>query len=195
MIFRAGIDPEIAMIAAYAASLTLIALGVEIYGRLTHRGVRRSRTAGFRFEPQARAWKCSQGGYLWLREIDEKRRLKIYQADAGRCNYCRRKPDCTDSDEGRVLEESAESWTESRMAVFHRVFSLLLLLLAALFLGAGWARQPADGLESWLLAGLAAVVVAAAAPLAADLARGDGSAQGERPPQAAAPPIPAPRRR
>jgi hypothetical protein len=58
------------------------------------------------------------------------------------CNACARKNDCTDSDHGREIIHSFESWVETQAGKFYRVLSLTLLLLAALIVIAEIFRYP-----------------------------------------------------
>src|SRR4030095_6308659 len=58
------------------------------------------------------------------------------------CNACARKNDCTDSEHGREIIHSSESWIETQAGKFHRVLSLTLLFLAALILIAEMLRHP-----------------------------------------------------
>jgi hypothetical protein len=44
------------------------------------------------------------------------------------------KTNCTDSDDGRLIERPFDSWLQSEIRRFHRGLSLTLVLLAALIL-------------------------------------------------------------
>jgi hypothetical protein len=70
------------------------------------------------------------------------REVVRYRAPAHTCNACARKSDCTDSDHGREIIHSFESWIETEAGKFYRVLSLTLLFLAALILIAEMFRYP-----------------------------------------------------
>ena len=70
------------------------------------------------------------------------REVVRYRAPAHTCNACARKNDCTDSEHGREIIHSSESWIETQAGKFHRVLSLTLLFLAALILIAEMFRHP-----------------------------------------------------
>jgi hypothetical protein len=65
---------------------------------------------------------------------DHQRRVTTYRAPASACNSCSLKLNCTDSDEGRLLERRLDTWLESELRQFHRAISLVLLLLATVIL-------------------------------------------------------------
>jgi hypothetical protein len=134
--------------AAYAAFLLLAAVGLDRLARHTHHRSQRVRTAGFRFHPQLEAWECPEGEYLWPVLHDRKRRLVRYRAKAHVCNSCEAKPLCTDSDDGREVVRHLESWPQSEAGRFHRVISVVLVVLAAVIATTTLAvtREPAEAL-------------------------------------------------
>jgi len=67
-------------------------------------------------------------------KTDHERRITYYRAPATACNSCSLKFNCTDSDEGRLLETRSGTWIESELRRFHRGISLALLVLATLIL-------------------------------------------------------------
>ena len=165
MSFAEGVHPEAALALGYAFFLVLVALGIEIVARFSHRHVRESKTVGFRFDSEVHAWQCPRGNFLWLYEINEQSQLARYRAEARHCNHCDIKHTCTDSDEGRELTYSFEDWAESEMGRFHRGFCLMLIVLAgfmlAVALGRHWhgrIEPPTLGL-TLLLAALASLRV------------------------------------
>jgi hypothetical protein len=158
MSFAGGVHPEAALALGYALFLLLSALGIEVVARFSHHRLRNSKTAGFRFDSEARAWQCPQGKFLWLYQLDQQSRLVRYRAEARHCNRCGIKHTCTDSDEGRELTHSFEDWAESEMARFHRGFSLMLIVLAGFVLAVTLTRHWHGGVEPAAL-GLTALLV------------------------------------
>ncbi|HUY14480.1 MAG TPA: hypothetical protein VMX16_12790 [Terriglobia bacterium] len=57
------------------------------------------------------------------------------------CNNCRIKTDCTDSDDGRSIEQELDSWLQSQIGWFHRGDSRTLMLLAGVILIAEALRR------------------------------------------------------
>jgi len=74
------------------------------------------------------------GHHLHPHYRDPVREIVRYRAPAHTCNACARKNDCTDSEHGREIIHSSESWIETQAGKFHRVLSLTLLFLATLIL-------------------------------------------------------------
>jgi hypothetical protein len=159
--FAEGAHPEAALALGYALFLMFVALGIEIVARFSHRHVRQSKTAGFRFDSQARAWRCPTGNLLWLFKIDQQSRLVRYRAEARHCNRCDIKHTCTDSDEGRELTHSFEGWAESEMGRFHRGFCLMLIVLAGFVLAVALGRHWHGGIEPAALGATLLLVVLA----------------------------------
>jgi hypothetical protein len=87
-------------------------------------------------------WECPCGHHLHPHYRDPVREVVRYRAPAHTCNACARKNDCTDSEHGREIIHSSESWIETQAGKFHRVLSLTLLFLAALILIAEMFRHP-----------------------------------------------------
>ena len=125
----------------YALFLVLVAIGLEWMARFSHRQLHRSKTVGFRFHVHVNAWECSEGNFLWLREIDQDRRLARYKANGHVCNNCGIKHQCTDSDDGRELVHSLNAWVQTELGQFQRAISLTLVLLAAVILIAESVRH------------------------------------------------------
>src|SRR5215216_5023654 len=134
-------SPEAVIAAGYAAVLLACSLTLEWLSAHTHRRSLRYRTAGFEYSPQHDAWLCPEGEHLWPHEFDHERRLVRYRAKAHICNGCPAKPRCTDSDEGREIVRPLDPWPHSEAGRFHRVISLMLVVLAALIAGVALARN------------------------------------------------------
>lgn len=141
MSFLEAIHPESVLALGYAFFLLFVALGIEVVARFSHHRVRHSKTVGFRFDSDMRAWQCPQGNFLWLYEVDQQSQLIRYRAEARHCNRCDIKHSCTDSDDGRELTHSFEGWAESEMGRFHRGFCLMLIVLAGFILAVALMRH------------------------------------------------------
>jgi hypothetical protein len=125
---------EVALAAGYAGFLIMAAAGLEWFGRHSHRRSGSFRTAGFKYHRHLDVWECPCGHHLHPHYRDPVREVVRYRAPARTCNACARKPDCTNSDQGREILHPLESWVETQAGRFHRVLSLTLLLLATLVL-------------------------------------------------------------
>lgn len=133
---------EVALAAGYAGFLMVVAAGLEWFGRHSHRRSGQFRTAGFKYHGHLDVWECPCGHHLHPHYRDPVREVVRYRAPAHTCNACARKNDCTDSEHGREIIHSSESWIETQAGKFHRVLSLTLLFLAALILIAEIFRHP-----------------------------------------------------
>ena len=144
-----GVHSEIILAAVYALFLAGIAATLEFLARHAHRRSEQYRNAGFAYKHHIDVWECPTGQHLTRTETDLERRVARYRAPAHICNACHCKANCTDSDEGRVLESRPDSWLESELRRFHRGISLSLLLLAVLILAAEMIRY--RGFRDWLV--------------------------------------------
>jgi hypothetical protein len=116
----------------YTLLLALIAGGLEWMGRHSHRRADQYHTKGFHFRKDQAHWECPMGARLHLTEVDHELRVIQYRAPACTCNGCSMKPDCTDSDNGRVISVPMDPWLTSAIGRFHRGISLSILVLAGL---------------------------------------------------------------
>lgn len=158
---------ETLLATGYALLLLVIAAGLEMMGRHSHRRAGEYHHRGFRFHRHADHWECPHGARLERAEIDNELRVIRYRAPAHTCNGCPIKAQCTDSDSGRELSVSLDSWLSTAIGRFHRAISLALLILAALIMAVELVRH-GRGPERWVLsAGLATLCL-----LALNLARG-----------------------
>jgi hypothetical protein len=133
---------EVALAAGYAGFLIVVASGLEWFGRHSHRRSGQFRTAGFKYHGHLDVWECPRGYHLHPHYRDPVREIVRYRAPAHTCNACARKNDCTDSQHGREIIHSFESWIETHTGKFYRVLSLTLLFLAVLILIAELFRYP-----------------------------------------------------
>jgi hypothetical protein len=149
-----GIHIEVLLAAGYAVFLVGVAFLLEILARHSHKRSEHYRNSGFVYRQKMDLWECPAGRQLTRTEVDYERRIVRYRAPADACNACSLKNNCTDSNDGRVLESRLDSWIESELRRFHRGISLTLLLLATVILLAEMVRhvEPRElALVVWLL--------------------------------------------
>jgi hypothetical protein len=163
-----GVDPEVLLAAAYGGVLLVAAVTLDVLARHSHTRAERYRTGGFRFHPHLDAWECPEGEHLHLRQTDLEHRVARYRARAHVCNACPAKPDCTDSDDGRELVRSLDSWVRSEAGRFHRGISLALVGLAGVIAAVVLVRHH-ELAEVTLLLVVLAVAVRLAYTLVAEL--------------------------
>ena len=130
----AGVHNEVLLAFGYAAFLAGVAFVLELLARRSHKRSEFYRNAGFVYRQKLDLWECPVGRQLLRTETDYQRRIVHYRAPAEACNACSLKNNCTDSNDGRRLETSLDSWFESELRRFHRAISLALLLLATIML-------------------------------------------------------------
>jgi hypothetical protein len=137
----AGVHNEVLLAFGYAAFLVGVAFVLEVLARHSHKRSELYRNAGFVYRQKMDLWECPVGRQLRRTETDYRRRIVHYRAPAEACNACSLKNNCTDSNDGRRLETSLDSWLESELRRFHRGISLTLLLLATVMLLAEAVRH------------------------------------------------------
>lgn len=138
-----GVHIEVVLAATYAIFLAGVAFVLEHLARHSHKRSERYRNSGFVYFHEMDLWECPAGRQLLRIETDYQRRIVHYRAPAEACNACSLKNNCTDSNEGRVLNSHLDSWVESELRRFHRGISLVLLLLATIILVAEAVRHDA----------------------------------------------------
>src|SRR5262252_1839347 len=111
----AGIHLEVWLAAGYAALLGVIAWALEWVARHSHKHSEQYRDSGFVYRREMDLWDCPAGRQLTRDEVDYQRRVVYYRAPAHTCNECALKNNCTDSNDGRVLESRLDSWIESEL--------------------------------------------------------------------------------
>ena len=136
-----GVHLEVVLAASYAIFLVAVAFVLELVARHSHKRSERYRNSGFVYFQKMDFWECPAGRQLLRTGADYQRRIVHYRAPAEACNACSLKKNCTDSEEGRLLENRLDSWLESELRRFHRGISLVLLLLATIILVAVSVRH------------------------------------------------------
>src|SRR5215208_2678963 len=157
---EAHMSAEVVIAAGYAVFLVAGAFALEWLSAHTHRRALRFRTAGFAYVADHDHWVCPEGERLWPHAHDRERRLVRYRARAHVCNACPSKARCTDSEEGREVVRPLDPWPHSEAGRFHRVISVLLVVLAGLVLLAEWARNHEPPEAALLLGFLLPIVLA-----------------------------------
>lgn len=137
---------EAILIAAYAGALAVGAFVLEWLSSHTHKRALKYRTAGFVYQDEHDLWICPEDEYLWPREFDADKRVMRYRAKPHVCNQCTRKNYCTDSNRGREIVRPVDPWPHSEAGRFHRVISVIMVVLSASLLIIGMLRnhQPLD---------------------------------------------------
>jgi len=131
-----GVHIEVMLAGGYALLLVGVAVILEIVARHAHHRSEHFRNSGFIYKKNMDVWECPTGHHLTREQTDFERKIALYRAPAHKCNACHCKKDCTDSDDGRLLESRLDAWLQSELNRFHRGISLALLLLAVLILAA-----------------------------------------------------------
>jgi hypothetical protein len=144
-----GIHIEVMLAGGYALLLVGVAGILEIVARHSHRRSEHYRNSGFVYKQKLDVWECPTGHHLTREQTDFERKIALYRAPAHKCNVCHCKNDCTDSDDGRLLESRLDAWLQSELSRFHRGISLALLLLAVLILAAEMIEHRT--LRDWLV--------------------------------------------
>lgn len=128
---------ESLLAAGYGVFLALVALGIDLLARHSHRRAEAYRTGGFTYHAKLDSWECPEGERLHRIETDVQQRLARYRARAHVCNACPRKQDCTDSDAGREVTRMLDPWPHSEAGRFHRVIAVSIACFGILVIGAG----------------------------------------------------------
>jgi hypothetical protein len=139
---RWGVHLEVFLAVAYAFFLMGVAFLLERLARRSQVRTEGYRNSGFIYFRDLDYWECPAGHQLVQLRTDPQRRVALYRAPATSCNSCSLKLNCTDSDEGRLLERRLDNWLDSELRRFHRGISLALLFLATLILLAETVRFP-----------------------------------------------------
>jgi len=167
----AGVSLEFMLMLGYAVSLAAIAMLLEMAARHAHRRSVGAATSGFTYHSDRDIWSCPQDQHLFPVFSDSVKGVVVYRAPASACNSCRSKAGCTDSHDGREIEQRNLNSLEFGMKRFHRAMSITLLVLAGLILTIELFR--AGGLYPRIvLVSLLTVFYLLVRRLSADLAQG-----------------------
>ncbi|MGA3269062.1 MAG: hypothetical protein ABSE16_19875 [Verrucomicrobiota bacterium] len=147
-----GVHIEVILAGGYALLLVGVSAILEMVARHSHNRSEHFRNSGFVYKKKLDVWQCPTGHHLTREQTDFERRIALYRAPAHKCNVCHCKKDCTDSNDGRVLESRLDAWLQSELRRFHRGISLALLLLAAILLATEMMAYRAP--HEWILLGV-----------------------------------------
>ncbi|HEY1472299.1 MAG TPA: hypothetical protein VGF61_24885 [Candidatus Acidoferrum sp.] len=137
-----GVHLEVFLALTYAMFLVGVAFSLECLAGHSQKRAERYRNSGFIYFRELDYWECPAGRQLVQLHTDHQRQIVTYRAPATACNSCSLKLNCTDSEEGRILERRFDSWIESELRRFHRGISVALLLLAIIILFGEIIRYP-----------------------------------------------------
>ena len=154
---RGELPIEMLLACGYAVFLVAVAALLEKVAKHAQRRSEQYELAGFRYHAGSDVWECPEGSHLVRVETDDLRRAVRYRAPARHCNGCHKKGDCTDSDQGREIEQRLDLWLQTGLNRFHRGLSLTLLVLAGLLLVVETLRYPGT-IRAGLPAGLLVVI-------------------------------------
>ncbi len=149
-----GVHIEVILAGGYALLLVGVAAILEMAGPPFASPLRA--LPQFRFRLQTRNWTCGEcptGHHLTREQTDFERKIALYRAPAHKCNACHCKKDCTDSDDGRVLESRLDAWLQSELRRFHRGISLSVAAAGRPHSGGGNDANTAQ-LREWILLGV-----------------------------------------
>jgi len=137
-----GIHVEVLFALTYAFFLMGVAFVLEALARRSQKRAHNYHNSGFIYFRGLDYWECPAGQQLVQLSTDYQKQIKFYRAPASACNSCALKLNCTDSNEGRLLENRLDTWVQSGLRHFHRGISLALLLLATVILLVETFRYP-----------------------------------------------------
>jgi hypothetical protein len=143
----AGIHTEVFLALCYAFFLMAVGFVLELVAEHSRRRAEGYRNSGFIYFRDLDYWECPAGHQLVQLNSDLERRVSVYRAPASACNSCSLKLNCTDSDEGRLLERRWDNRFESEMCRFHRVISTVLLILATTLCSRSSSAMPSRTIE------------------------------------------------
>jgi hypothetical protein len=143
-------DIELWIVLFYVAAVLAGARIVEALARAHFARALRYGQHGFEYVEAHDAYRCPQGEYLSLHDVQQDARFAVYRAPPGSCRDCRFKARCCPSDEGRLIVRSLAAWAETNVGLFHRRVSVVMFGAAVVVCAAGlrrWSGQPGSG---WL---------------------------------------------
>jgi hypothetical protein len=145
-----SIDLGLVLLLGYLILLWCGGWALEYLARAHYQRAQRYAHSGFAYDAELDRYECPQGELLTLETFDDRNALAIYRAPAASCNECMLKAFCTPHDEGRHVYRSLAEFHETDVGRFHRLLSLLILLVALAFAAGGliawWSKS-----GEWLL--------------------------------------------
>ncbi|OBI82174.1 hypothetical protein [Mycobacterium sp. E740] len=154
----------------YAASLVLVAYGIDRFARHAAAKVEQQRSGRFVYHEDHDAWQCPQDQWLWPTSFDPDNRVMRYRGTPSVCNACPVKKTCTTSNDGREVSRAIDSWPASEAARFHRGIACAVSVVAMVWpLAMAIAAKSVP--EALLLLGFALLAGTASLPLWSHLRR------------------------
>jgi hypothetical protein len=155
------LDLGLLLLLAYLLILWLGGGALEVLARSHFHRAQGHANAGFSYDVELDRYECPQGELLTLDTFDDRNKLAIYTAPASSCNECVLKSFCTPHDEGRHVFRGLAEFHETDIGQFHRVLSLIILVVALGFSVGGvvaWWNKPGEGILV-VAAGIAIVLL------------------------------------
>lgn len=150
MVWGSPLDLGLLLLLAYLVILWVGGGALEFLARAHFHRAQIHANAGFSYDVELDRYECPQGELLTLDTFDDRNKLAIYKAPASSCNECVLKSFCTPHDEGRHVYRTLGEFHETDIGRFHRVLSLIILMVALGFSVGGvaaWWNKPGE----WLL--------------------------------------------
>ncbi|WP_082949249.1 hypothetical protein [Mycolicibacterium celeriflavum] len=166
----AGIGIASWLTIGYAATLVLVAYGIDTFARRAAAKMEQHRTGAFVYHEDHDAWRCPQDQWLWPTSFDPDNRVMRYRGSPSICNACPVKHTCTTSHDGREVSRAIDSWPASEAARFHRGIACAVSVIAVILpLATTLTADTAP--EALLLLGSAALAGLVSLPLWSHLRR------------------------
>ena len=153
------VDIELCVILFYVAVVLAGAKLVEALARAHFARAQRYGEWGFEYLEAHDAYRCPQGEYLVLHNVQPDGRLAVYRAPPASCRQCRLKERCAPFSEGRLVFRSLAAWAETNVGLFHRRVSAVMFASAVVVCLAGLGRWAGHAGSGWLAGALLAGMV------------------------------------
>lgn len=153
------VDIELWIILFYVAVVLAGARIVEALARAHFARAQRYGEQGFEYLEAHNVYRCPQGEYLSLHNVQQDSRFAVYRAPPASCRECRLKARCAPFSEGRVVFRSLAAWAETNVGLFHRRVSVIMFAAAVVICVAAFRRWGGEAGSGWLAGALLAGVV------------------------------------
>src|SRR5262252_9844145 len=152
-------DIELWVVLSYVAAVLTGARIVEALARAHFNRALRYGQHGFEYVEAHDVYRCPQGEYLSIHNVQQDGRFAVYRAPPASCRECRLKARCTPADEGRLIFRSLAAWAETNVGLFHRRISVIMFAAAVVVCVAGLRRWGGQAGSGWLAGALLAAIV------------------------------------
>jgi hypothetical protein len=140
-----GIDIMAWLASAYGVVLLLVAYGIDLLAKRSHKSFQEQRSGGFVYHKSHDAWLCPEDEWLFPMSFDPDNRVMRYRGNPLVCNSCPVKDSCTESDDGREIQRLVDTWPASESAKFHRGIACAVAVLAIV-----WPAATAFAVTGWM---------------------------------------------